>query len=121
MTYTPGILLVVLLNVNQISAEEALPDPTRPYDFNSTVEIEQLFVPDKKVEWRLSGIRITEDQRTAIVNGKLVKEGDELDGATVVEIRPAEVVLLQEHKSVVVKLLLSEVKRPVAGDSEKRE
>ena len=94
-----------------------LPDPTRPYRYGSEIAITQL--PDEKVEWRLSGIRIRENTRTAILNGRLVREGDELDGARVMEIRPAEITLQQEEKRLVVKLLYSDIKRPVlTGDNQ---
>ena len=96
---------------------EALPDPTRPYQYGAEIAIEQ--IPQGKVQWRLSGIRITENKRSAILNGKLVKEGDKLDGAEVVEIKPSEVTLQQQNKRLVVKLLLSNIKQPVtAGNKE---
>ena len=93
----------------------ALPDPTRPYQYGALVEIEQM--PDEKVQWRLSGIRINENKRSAILNGKLVKEGDKVDGAAVMEIKPSEVTLQQEDKRLVVRLLLSNIKQPVSTDT----
>ena len=90
---------------------EALPDPTRPYQYG-TVQVEQ--GQDAKVQWRLSGVRINADKRSAILNGKLVKEGDKLDGAVVLEIKPAEVTLQQDDKRLVVRLLLSNIKQPVS-------
>jgi hypothetical protein len=95
----------------------ALPDPTRPYQYGAQVEIEQVL--DEKVQWRLSGIRINENKRSAILNGKLVKEGDKLDGAVVLEIKPAAVTLQQDDKRLVVRLLLSNIKQPVpSGNSQ---
>jgi hypothetical protein len=93
-----------------------LPDPTRPYQFGTVIAVEQ--ITDGKVQWRLSGVRIKEDKRSAILNGRLVKEGDELDGAVVMEIKPSEVTLQQEDKRLVVKLLYSNIKQPVSmGDN----
>jgi len=89
-----------------------LPDPTRPYQYGEQVQIEQAL--DAKVQWRLSGVRINADKRSAILNGKLVKEGDKLDGAEVTEIKPAQVTLQQEDKQLVVKLLISSIKQPVS-------
>ena len=92
---------------------EALPDPTRPYQYGAEIAIEQ--IPHENVQWRLSGIRIRENKRSAILNGKLVKEGDKLDGAVVMEIKASEVTLQQRDKRLVVKLLLSNIKQPVSA------
>ncbi len=73
------VVLLVLSVAGQVWAGE-LPDPTRPYQHQDTgtLEIEQVFIPDKKVQWRLSGVRLRGDLRTAILNGMLIKEGDDL-------------------------------------------
>lgn len=110
MIFNVTVLLGALMNAEPTAAQ-ALPDPTRPYGFGSVVEIQQSFIADKKPEWRLSGIRINDKQRSAILNGRLVREGTDLGMATVVEIRPTELVLSQDHKQVVIKLLLSDIKR----------
>ncbi len=111
-------MLMVLFVAGQGWAD-GLPDPTRPYQYNETLEIVQVFIPDKKVQWRLSGIRLRGDLRTAILNGKLVKEGDDLGVVKVMEIRPREIVLLHEEKNLIVKLLLSDIKHPVNDKSNK--
>ncbi|MCZ6525535.1 MAG: hypothetical protein O6928_03105 [Gammaproteobacteria bacterium] len=110
MIFKATVMLGALMNAGPAPAQ-ALPDPTRPYGFGSVVEIERIFIPDKKIEWRLSGIRIDDKQRNAILNGRLVREGTDLGMATVVEIRPTELVLSQDHKRLVIKLLLSDIKR----------
>lgn len=92
-----------------------LPDPTRPYQYGTEVMVEQ--VQDGKVEWRLSGIRINENKRSAILNGRLVKEGDKLDGAVVMEIKSSQVTLQLEENRLVVKLLISSIKQPVSTGS----
>lgn len=94
----------------------ALPDPTRPYQYGEVVQIEQ--APGAKVRWHLSGVRINATMRSAILNGKVVKEGDKLDGAVVTQIRPSEVTLQKDDKRLVVKLLLSNIKQPVSTGSE---
>ena len=108
------VVSMVLFVTGQVWAD-GLPDPTRPYQHQDieTFEIEQIYIPNKKVQWRLSGIRLRGDLRTAILNGKLVKEGDDLGVAKVMEIRPREVVLLHEDKNLIVKLLYPDIKRPV--------
>ncbi len=119
MIFKATVLLGALMNAESNSAQ-ALPDPTRPYGFGSVVEIERILIPDKKTEWRLSGIRINDKQRIAILNGRLVREGTDLGMATVLEIRPTELVLSQDHKRLVIKLLLSDIKRFSDEDLEKK-
>jgi hypothetical protein len=87
-----------------------LPDPTRPYAFATTVQAETL--PAEGVQWRLSGVRIREGEKSAILNGKVVRIGDRLAGATIVEVNPADVVLTQDGQRIVVKLILSSIKKP---------
>ena len=111
------ILTGYMILVSSGGYAEALPDPTRPYGYGSEIAVEQ--IPHEKIQWQLSGIRITENKRSAILNGRLVKEGDKLDGAVVMEIKPSEVTLQQQDKRLVVKLLLSNIKQPAsAGNKE---
>lgn len=86
-----------------------LPDPTRPYDFVATVEVQQ---GPGAADWRLTGIRIRGADRSAIINGHVVRPGDQLGGARVVDIGHSEVVLEESQKRVVLRLLLSTVKQP---------
>lgn len=93
----------------------ALPDPTRPYQYETLVQVEQ--APGEEVQWRLNGVRIYANKRSAILNGKLVKEGDKLDGAVVMEIKPTQVTLQQNDKRLVVRMLISDIKQPVSTDT----
>jgi len=96
-------------------AGAGLPDPTRPYAYETAIEVPQDLSADS-VQWRLNGIRIREGERSAILNGQIVKTGDSVGRAKIVEINPAEVVLVQDSQKIVVKLVRSGVKRP-APDS----
>jgi hypothetical protein len=103
----------MLLGVALAAAAEtsvALPDPTRPYAYATAIEVDTS-VRTEGVQWRLNGIRIREGERSAILNGRVVKPGDSLAGARVLEIHPAEVVLEQDAQKIVVKLVLSNVKK----------
>jgi hypothetical protein len=111
-----NVLSTIILGVISalVAAAESgveLPDPTRPYAYAAAVEVRQ-DLPAGQVQWRLNGIRIREDERSAILNGTLVRAGDTVGGARVLEINPAEVVLLQDSQKVVVKLMLSGIKKP---------
>lgn len=81
---------------------EALPDPTRPAEYQSGVSLVE--VPRALVDWKVTAIRITENDRTAIVNGKIVREGDTIGTAKILEIQPVSVVLTYENKQVSVRL-----------------
>ena len=111
-----GACSVMILGVGAALAAAAetggtLPDPTRPYAFTAAVEIQQ-DLPKEGVQWRLNGIRIHEDERSALLNGRIVRAGDSLNGAKVLEIHPAEVVLMQDSQRIVVKLILTGIKKP---------
>jgi hypothetical protein len=89
-----------------------LPDPTRPYAYAPAIQIDQS--RDAAVQWRLNGVQIRDGQRSAILNGRVVKPGDSMEGVTVIEINPTEVVLSRDTQRIVVKLLLSGVKKAAA-------
>ncbi|MCH8335587.1 MAG: hypothetical protein IIC61_06810 [Proteobacteria bacterium] len=62
-------------------SEELLSDPTRPWSAKSSVA-----APTSAAGFRVTAIFTSEMRRIAIVNGQRVSEGDQVDGATVVEI-----------------------------------
>lgn len=85
------------------AAAAALSDPTRPPDYGvSRVIIQQ---PEKReTEFNLTAIRIDEDFRSIILNGKLLKEGEKVNSAKVLEIHPSHVVLEHKNERLVVRL-----------------
>jgi len=105
--------MVLMLPVATTTAEQGLPDPTRPFEFN--VEPEMVIVEqdsrEENVTWRLNGIRIGENQRSAILNGRVVGVGDEVRGARVLEIEPAWIVIRHENQRIRVELLDVDIKR----------
>lgn len=116
------ILLMLPLSV----AAESLPDPTRPfgYGIEPVLIIEEEDLPREQINWRLSGVRIAPDDRSAILNGKLLREGGMVDGAEVVEINPGSVLIDFENKRIRVDLLSFDikqndnaVKKPAAPDN----
>lgn len=117
MTRKLTILLLLCLSVPGVSAAVTTIDPTRPYLYDNLQQI-QAFNPQADLEWALSGVKITEGKKTAIINGRLVKEGDDLDGARVIEIKPAEVILLQGQQRIAIRLLLQDIKSPASGETE---
>ncbi len=112
-------LLAVLLLVSTIMAhaDAGLPDPTRPADYSVTRVVQQE-LPRRKTEFSVSVIRISEIDRSAVVNGKMVRVGDDIGSAKIKEINAVEVVLDYERKLIVVPLFargISKQYKTVAG------
>lgn len=108
------IMAVFALSQGSASAIAELPDPTRPADFSVAPEIIETYeLPKELIDWSVSAIRISGSDRSAIVNGKLVRVGDQIGPARILEINPAAVVLDYEKRQVYVRLFSNVVdKRP---------
>ena len=107
------ILVFTLLPVLVVAKAE-LPDPTRPatYMVKDTAPIYvEVFDENtkEKISWKLSAIRISKNDRTAIVNGKLVRVGDDIDQAKVLEIKPLSVVIDHDDQKLIVRLFKNQV------------
>ena len=82
--------LVLLLATGPLGAD--LPDPTQPAARPPVQPAK-----NAEVNWVLSLIKTTAVERTAVLNGRLVREGDRIDSAQVVRIGPASVVMLNDN------------------------
>ena len=93
-------------------SNEELPDPTRPATFVDVVA-EPVFFEEiqvkEKINWKLSAIRISADDRSAIVNGKLVRVGDDIGPAKILEINPLSVVIDHDERKLIVRLFNNQV------------
>lgn len=93
-------------------ANTELPDPTRPANYliedNEPVFFEEVITKDK-IDWKLSAIRISDVDKTAILNGKLVRAGDDLGSAKILEINPLSVVINHEDRKLIVRLFKTKV------------
>ena len=101
------ILIVFYTACAAVFANNGLPDPTRPANFfvkTESVFVEQVAQPGQKLPWTVSAIRISPTDRTAIVNGKLVRVGDVVSSATVEQINPLSVVIDDDEQRLNVKL-----------------
>ena len=89
-----------------------LPDPTRPATY-VVKNIEPVFFEEinvkQSINWKLSAIRISDNDRTAILNGKLVRAGDDIGPAKVLEINPLSVVIDHEERKLIVRLFNTKV------------
>jgi len=104
--------IVMLLPAMNLSAEQ-LPDPTKPFGYDAEPEmiIQEHNVQQDNIVWRLNGIRIADQSRSAILNGKVVNVGDTVNGAKVVEIEPAWIIIEHEKQRIRLELLDINIKR----------
>ena len=102
-------LLGLLLGYSSALAA-TLDDPTRPPGY-------RLVLPHgkqaKASSWYVNAIRISANQRMAIINGRRVKVGDTVNGAVVVEILPTKVRLRHNKKDVSIKLIAGNIKKQI--------
>ena len=108
-------LIKLLLLVASIMAlghayAETLPDPTRPANY-STQQASRKELPAQLIDWDVRAIKSSASGRNAVVNGKLVKVGDAIDKATIVDITPDTVVLTYDRKQLVLRLMPESIKK----------
>ncbi len=126
-SYFPTSFCSILFFVISGSAHAVseLPDPTRPAYWlqqSQPVFVEQVQQPGRKIEWRVSAIRIAPDDRTAIINGKLVRVGDTVSTAIVREIQHASVIIEEDQKQLILRLFTtSSVKEDVVNKTKASE
>jgi len=96
------ILPAVLYAIAGVSAA-TLPDPTRPPDYSVNIGTSEQ-PPESPADFNLTATRIDKDNRSAIINGHLLRVGDPIGSAKLVEIHPAYVVLDYQQKRLVVRL-----------------
>jgi len=80
------IALIVLAGLSFSAAGESLRDPTRPYSAREAIAA-------AAPRFDVNAIIVSDERRIAIVNGKRVGVGGQVDSATVVSIEKTELVL----------------------------
>ena len=83
-----------------LRAQEPFRDPTRPNSARPAANAAAA-VP----VFAVTAIFISERRRVAVVNGKLVAEGDSVDGATVTEVRSGALTIQHLGKKTTLRLL----------------
>ncbi len=83
-----------------INGAERPRDPTTPYAFRPAALA-------KTVRFDVTAIFVSETRRVAVINGKRVTEGDEIDGAIVIKILKDSLQLKLHGKQVTTHLLLA--------------
>ena len=115
MTKTTGHALLAFLAVSGTAAATVLPDPTRPPEYRpQSLASRQL--PKELVDWKVTAIRIAGEDRSAIINGNIVREGDSVGAARILEIQPVAVVLDYENRKLEVRLFADLVRKNFKED-----
>jgi len=108
MLWILAVMPVAVMTGNAFA--ETLPDPTRPANYSDRIAI-QMELPQQFLNWNVRAIRSSESGRNAIVNGSLVKVGDVIDSATIVDITSNSVVLVHNNKQLVLRLGPENIKK----------
>ena len=104
LTWMAGLAVATALAADS----DMLVDPTKPVDYLPASALAQ---PDELVDWRLTAVRIGKDGSSAVLNGKIVRAGDVVGRARVLEIKPGIVVVDFDRKRLEVRLHGAGVKK----------
>ena len=101
------VATVLLIAPMLANAQETLRDPTRPYSARSVASTGGSGGGGGKVasSFKVTAIFTSELRRVAVVNGRRVIEGDQVDGAIVVEILADRLRLNQGGKAITSRVL----------------
>jgi hypothetical protein len=100
---TPFVFILCLLPLTAYA--DTLVDPTRPASYRAQNTVQQQYAtPQTQREWILNTTIISPTQRLAIINGKRLSLGDDINGATLLEIGHQKVKLRYEGKVVTLAL-----------------
>jgi len=100
-------LCSLCLGCSLVAAE--LEDPTRPASKSHSVSPTHSSIPHR--QWILESTLVAEDRRVAVINGKLVSEGESVDGAQVLEIRQFIVLVKTPNRKLTLQMLPTIVER----------
>jgi len=104
-----------LLTGSVTGQTEILPDPTRPVGYNEFLTLQE--IPGELVDWKLTAIRISGSDRSAIINNKLVRAGEIIGSAKVLEIDADGVTLIHNNKPLKIRLYSeASIKNPVKNE-----
>lgn len=87
-----GALLALLLAAAPAAAQSGFGDPTRPTSLSEPEPARAVQGP----RWRLQSTLVADHRRVAVINGRTVAQGERVDGAQLVEVRPDGVTLEQD-------------------------
>ena len=99
MAERPGLTALPLLGLAALlaaalapggAASEKLTDPSQPpgLQFVAPVEMEAITGGGTRENWRLRFVRLSELGGVAVINNRILGPGDEVEGFTLLEVRP---------------------------------
>ena len=88
-----AVISLALIFAGLSLADAPLTDPTRP-DFARDA------APVPGANFKVTAIFFSDERQHAVVNGKLVSKGDQIDGARVMQIRPDALDLLYRGEAI---------------------
>lgn len=100
------LLVAAALAAGPVVAESELPDPTRPAVWRAAAPARE-----QAPAWRLESTLISPQRRLAVIDGRLLRPGDRLDDAQVLEIQPDRVTLRHGDRIVHLRLLPDQTKK----------
>ena len=102
-----AVVLTMGVHIAPMQAGERLPDPTRPYSgVGHSRAAGQRAARSPRLS--LQSIVVSAKRRFAVINGRVVREGDRIGGDTLTRIEPYEVILERGGKRRRLKLLAGE-------------
>ncbi len=108
-----SLFIICMLTMSVITPAQAeLEDPTRPPIGNSN-KAAITITPVQQNEtssWVLRSTLVSSQRRTAVINDHVVTLGDDVDGATVINIQQGQVQLRVKGKNITLSLTQKEVK-----------
>lgn len=104
-----SLLIFYTLIAASLVHSDVLIDPTRPSTSSKQTSLKQETVPSRRLI--LESTLVAPNRRIAVVNGKLVREGDSVDGARVITIRKSVVLVETSSRRITLHLLPDIVKR----------
>ena len=105
MTYQHSLLLASIILLSFNSYADKLADPTMPAGYqnpSSTISSQQQ--EPTQYEWILNTTIISPDRKMAIINGRILSIGDEINGATLMTIGHQQVQLSHENEIIMLSL-----------------
>jgi MSHA biogenesis protein MshK len=101
-----NLVFAVLMALSMVaSADTPLPDPTRP-------DVAAGTAPLPGAAYTVTAIFFSDERRNAVVNGKLVAQGDQVDGARVMQIRPDALDLMYRGETITRRLPSVGLRKP---------
>lgn len=97
-----GRLLTAVLLLLVSSGISALTDPTRPSAYRAAGETQSL---------QLESVLISRDRKIAVINGRILSEGERIDGFKVIKIAKESVKGQLDGKRVTLELGHTEIRR----------